>query len=330
MHSNNTQETSARRPGFFAPGADPAAMKAFYDLNGYLVIEGAFTPEQVRTLNDETLAVCRGQRGEVQDAPPPPPADWTDAQVLQQYLCIHFPHKLSGPMRDSLFNPPTVNALTAVIGPNVKCMQSMLFIKAAGQPGQAWHQDEDFIPTRDRSMTGAWIALDRATTENGCLWVIPGSHRHGILWEQAWHGDRRFDCSEASQGFPYTDDDAVPVEVEAGSVVMFNGHLLHRSLPNGAQPGSFRRALVNHFMSCESYLPWQPEAHKPVAKYDYRDVVIVAGTDPFAHRGYADIAKPYVRADGRSGCVSWSDDQHAFLYPDEANGGPLVIERTAA
>ncbi len=29
-----------------------------------------------------------------------------------------------------------------VIGPDVKCMQSMLFIKASGKPGQAWHQDE--------------------------------------------------------------------------------------------------------------------------------------------------------------------------------------------
>lgn len=328
MDTTSTKTTS-QRPGHFLRDADPVAMKDFYELNGYLVLEGAFTPEDVRALNDETLAICRGQRESLRDAPPPPPADWTDAQVLQQYLCIHFPHKLSGLMHDALFNAPTVNALTAIVGPNVKCMQSMLFIKAAGQPGQAWHQDEDFIPTRDRSLIGAWIALDRATTENGCLWVIPGSHRHGILWDQAWHGDRRFDCSEESQGFPYTDADAVPVEVDAGSVVLFNGHLLHRSLPNGAQPGNFRRALVNHFMSSESYLPWYPEGHKPVAKYDYRDVVIVAGTDPFAHRGYADIAKPHVRKDGKTGCVSWSTDQHVFLYPDEANGGPLVIERPA-
>ena len=64
-----------------------------------------------------------------------------------------------------------------MIGPNVKAMQSMLFIKAEGKPGQAWHQDEYYIPTRDRSLTAAWIALDDATVENGCLWVLPGSHR---------------------------------------------------------------------------------------------------------------------------------------------------------
>ncbi|HEV8556570.1 MAG TPA: phytanoyl-CoA dioxygenase family protein [Actinophytocola sp.] len=42
-------------------------------------------------------------------------------------------------------------------------MQSMLFIKSAGKPGQAWHQDEAHIPTRDRSLTAVWIALDDAT-----------------------------------------------------------------------------------------------------------------------------------------------------------------------
>ena len=70
------------------------------------------------------------------------------------------------------------------------------------------------------------IAIDNATTENGCLWVIPGSHRHGILWPQHEHGDRRFDCGGEAINFPYTDADAVPVEVKSGSVVFFNGYLL--------------------------------------------------------------------------------------------------------
>lgn len=48
-------------------------------------------------------------------------------------------------------------------------MQTMLFVKPPGFPGQAWHQDENFIPTRDRSLCGGWIALDDATIENGCL-----------------------------------------------------------------------------------------------------------------------------------------------------------------
>ena len=75
-------------------------------------------------------------------------------EVLRRYLCIHFPHKISPAMHDVLAHPALVEVLTRIIGPNVKCMQSMLFIKASGKPGQAWHQDEFFIPTRDRSLMG--------------------------------------------------------------------------------------------------------------------------------------------------------------------------------
>ena len=54
--------------------------------------------------------------------------------------------------------------------------------------------------------------------------------------------DPNFDCTDESYGFPYTDDDAVPVEVPAGGAVFFNGYLLHRSLPNRL-PRGFRRSV---------------------------------------------------------------------------------------
>src|SRR3954466_9438000 len=113
-------------------------------------------------------------------------------------------------------------------------MQSMLFVKPPGLPGQAWHQDEIYIPTRDRSLAGAWIAIDDATVENGCLRVLPGSHRMGYLYPQRQHTDlEEFDFAGESHGF----DDAgeVAVEVKAGSVVFFNGYLLHRSRRNRSQ-----------------------------------------------------------------------------------------------
>src|SRR5207237_6609090 len=140
---------------------------------------------------------------------------------LRDVLCVHFPHKISQPILDLARLPVLVDALTTVIGPNVKLVQSMLFIKAAGMPGQAWHQDESHIPTRDRSLTAAWIALDDATTENGCLWVLPGSHRRGVIYPDRDQDDPRFDCTVEAYEFPYQDADAVPVQVAAGSVVLF-------------------------------------------------------------------------------------------------------------
>jgi phytanoyl-CoA hydroxylase len=226
----------------------------------------------------------------------------SDEEALRRYLCIHHPHKISAVMWRALAHPNIVAVLTKVIGPNVKAMQSMLFIKAEGKPGQAWHQDEYFIPTRDRSLTAAWIALDDATIDNGCLWVLPGSHARGVIYPDREHGDERFDCAIEAYDFPYRDSDAVPVEVPAGSIVFFNGYLLHRSLPNTSARG-LRRALVDHYMSAESLLPWLPPAEgEHMAKADDRDIVLVAGRDPYAWKGIEDRHQAHVRPDREGGC----------------------------
>ena len=181
-------------------------------------------------------------------------------------------------------------------------MQSMLFLKAEGKPGQAWHQDEYFIPTRDRSLTAVWIALDDATVSNGCLWVLPGSHRAGVIYPEREIDDARFDCTTEAYRFPYRHSDAVPVEVRAGTALIFSGYLLHRSLPNTAA-GSLRRAVVNHYMSARSLLPWRPPRDgEHMAMVDDRDIVMVAGTDPYAYKGLDDRHRAYVRPDREGGC----------------------------
>jgi len=275
-----------------------------YEKDGFLVVPNALTGEEVEELRHETVEICRGHRGAVNGLAESS-EDEPDDEIIRRTLCIHQIHKISPIMLHYLAQSAMVEGLTKLIGPNVKCMQSMLFIKAAGKPGQAWHQDEIFIPTRDRSLTGGWVAMDDATTENGCLWVIPGSHSRGILWPQENQNDPRFDCAAETRGFPYQDEDAIPVEVKAGAIVFFNGYLLHRSLPNRAA-GGYRRALVNHYMSAESLLPWRTNtsADTPVqvGRSDFRDIVMIAGEDPYAFKGLEDTVRPSVRRSGEGGC----------------------------
>ena len=196
-----------------------ADFAAHYAEFGFALLADALSPDEVAAVNTDALRLCRGDYGPIHygwwDAEQGSPDDvgigGTDEEVLRRYLCIHYPHKVSPAAADALRNPRIVEGLTAAIGPNVKAMQSMLFIKSEGKPGQAWHQDEYFIPTRDRSLTAAWIALDDATVENGCLWVLPGSHRRGIIYPTHEQNDPRFDCTVEAYDFPYRDSDAVPV-----------------------------------------------------------------------------------------------------------------------
>ncbi|MCG3199695.1 MAG: hypothetical protein GHCLOJNM_04219 [bacterium] len=263
-----------------------------YQQNGFLVLEGLISPEELEELRRDAIRICRGEYPCEQIEPLP--ADLTDEEAISRFLCIHQPHKLSPVMRRAVAHPRIAEVLSRLIGPNVKCMQSMLFIKPPRHPGQAWHQDEFYIPTRDRSLTGGWIALDEATIENGCLWVIPGSHRTGYLWPQRDHGNpREFDWAGESHGFD--EGTALPVECPAGTVVFFNGYLLHRSLKNRSK--RFRRVLVNHYMNAFSLLPWHARTEDGVhcAAADFRDVVLVAGQDPYGWKGVEEKMDIFIR-----------------------------------
>lgn len=280
------------------------AFSAHVAEHGFAVLADALDPSEVAAVNAETLRLCRGDLTTIARGQGAADDSMSDDDALRRYSAIHNPDKLSEYLNGMVAHPRVVKALTSVIGPDVKSMQSMMFIKASGKPGQAWHQDEYFIPTRDRSLHAAWIALDDATTDNGCLWVLPGSHRRGVLYpaDQQDNLDE-FGCTIEARDFPYSDDDAIPVEIPAGAALIFNGYLLHRSLRNSGQHG-YRRAFVNHYMSCSSLLPWQLPDGVKVGDGDYRDIVVVAGTDPYAYKGIETRRRAHIRRDGDTGCDS--------------------------
>jgi len=82
----------------------------------------------------------------------------------------------------------------------------------------------------------------------------------------------------------------VPVEARPGTVVFFHGYVFYSSRRNRSRD-CFRMALVNHYMSAESMLPWDQDGRLPPTN-DLRDIVMVAGTDPYAWKGTIDANKP--------------------------------------
>ncbi len=256
--------------------------------DGYLIVPNLLSREEVEELRQDAVRVARG----VYPCASLPPVSETlsDDEVLRTILCIHQPHSISPIMEAYIRHPKICGILSQITAAHlpvwdgsVKCMQSMLFVKPPEFQGQAWHQDEIYIPTRDRSLIGAWIALDDANIANGCLWVVPGSHRTGYLYPQRPHNNAdEFDFAPESFGFDESAE--VPVEVPTGSLVFFNGYLLHRSRKNRSEV--YRRVLVNHYMNAWSLLPWSVKDGESVATADRRNVIPVAGQDPYAWKGY--------------------------------------------
>ena len=266
----------------------------FFIENGYIAVPNLIESDEIEELREDTVRIARG--GYPCEAVQPVSENLSDDQILANILCIHQPHFISPVMGKYVKHPELCGVLSQITAAHipfwdgsVKCMQSMLFVKPSGFQGQSWHQDEIYIPTRDRSLIGGWIAMDDATVENGCLWVIPGSHQMGYLYSQKPHGNpEEFDSADLeSYGFDETLE--VPIEVKTGTVVFFNGYLLHRSRKNQGQ--TYRRVLVNHYCNAWSLLPWSIKDGERPANADRRGVIPVSGVDPYAWKGYEETPK---------------------------------------
>jgi ectoine hydroxylase-related dioxygenase (phytanoyl-CoA dioxygenase family) len=270
-------------------GGITAENVAFYTANGFLIAPDLLSQQEIGELKKETAQIFRGERGYL-DGLIHAEDNETDADVLKKYVAIHFPHKISPVIYNYLFHQKIVDVLTRVVSPNLKCMQSMLFVKAPGKKGQSWHQDEFYIPTRDQSLVGAWIAIDDATIDNGCLWIIPGRPRYMM---PRVNNDSPEYADVDTIDVSLQKEQMIPVEVKSGAVVFFNGYTLHSSQRNKTGD-CFRTALVNHYMSAESMLPWDQDGKLPATE-DLRDIVLIAGKDPYAWKGTVDLNKPYLR-----------------------------------
>ncbi|VVC25454.1 Hypothetical protein CINCED_3A010961 [Cinara cedri] len=115
--------------------------------------------------------------------------------------------------------------------------QSMYIYKNPGVGSEVVpHQDSTFLFTTPDTLIGFWLALDDATVENGCLWIIPGSHKNDL--HKMWVFDNNAEGREANfQGtFPEYDKGLyVPVEVKKSSLVLLHGKVVHKSDHNKSQ-----------------------------------------------------------------------------------------------
>jgi len=125
---------------------------------------------------------------------------------------------------------------------SVSIFRAMMMNKPASQGTHLpWHQDAGDVWKLDRDpLVTIWIALDPATRSSGCLEIVPGTHKLGLL-------SKNGSTISAAHAEIHCPDEAVTfVEVEAGEALLLHNWLLHRSGVN--RTGAPRRALTTCYM----------------------------------------------------------------------------------
>ena len=114
-----------------------------------------------------------------------------------------------------------------------KLLQSMYIFKQPRIGGEVTcHVDHTYLWTEPQSVIGFWFAIDDATTENGCMWALPGGHRLPVKTRNRLSPDRKSTFNEVFDPTPYPTTGLVPLEAPRGTLILLNGTLPHRSGPN--------------------------------------------------------------------------------------------------
>ena len=231
---------------------------AFNRQNGYVVVKGLFTADEVAAYRDHFMALR---------AEGPKPGDMVaetsqSADPLKKFPRMIHMHRWDETSLKWLLDDRLAECLTAFLGTEPLAVQTMLYFKPAGARGQALHQDNFYLRAQPGTCMAAWLALDRCDEENGCMRVVPGSHTWPVLCTTT--ADTSASFTDVTVPIP-EGVDVVPVVMEPGDVLFFNGSLVHGSYPNTSQ-NRFRRSLIGHYI--EDRAERVTEFDQPVLRMD--------------------------------------------------------------
>ena len=148
-------------------------------------------------------------------------------------------------------NPDLVEIVTQLIGQNVALWNSSFFAKPALNGTKTpWHQDGEFWPIRPLATCTVWIAVDDSTTENGCLKVIPGSHRTKALFKHEVNRGPGLALPMELQKSEFDEGQAVELVLEAGQISLHDVYLVHGSEANTSSRS--RRGMTLRYMPTSS------------------------------------------------------------------------------
>lgn len=266
------------------------SVKEYIDFrrNGFLVVRGLVSAAEVTELREHTEELMQGRlpaqtrvmeerdqdsySGVDMQSLDAPPAHLSPEEKAQYFLRIHMLHRQLELHERYMLHPGVLDVLECLIGPDVLALQTMLFLKPPGKPGQGWHQDSYYIPTQPDTLCGAWIAIDACDEQNGAMWFAKKSNHEPVYPPVGGYGfgTRELGDIVGVNGVSNTNDeendlariadryDQILVCAQPGDVVFFGGHVLHRSKFNWSRD-RFRRSFVSHYCNARSFTQWGGE-----------------------------------------------------------------------
>jgi phytanoyl-CoA hydroxylase len=230
-----------------------------YQGEGYLVARGLFSPEEAAFYRAHYMRLREGQQhpGDFAGVPIQPLVNTPDTGVyldqakpdpLKQYPRMIHMHRWDAVSRQWLLSQRLNEYLTWLMGAEPYAVQTMLYFKPPGARGQALHQDQYYLKVQPGTCMAAWLALDDCDVGNGCMQVVAGSHRWEVLCTVKADTTQSF--TDVTVPLP-EGVQPVPVMMQAGDVLFFNGQLVHGSYAN-TSGDRFRRALIGHYIVGEA------------------------------------------------------------------------------
>ncbi|HZP82948.1 MAG TPA: phytanoyl-CoA dioxygenase family protein [Chthonomonadaceae bacterium] len=239
---------------------------AFFQENGYLLVGQVLTSAEVEALRERAEWIASGHAAHI-----PPEYLQVEPRVAQGELeadnYILSLRKLShlawfdDVMLSHARHPNIVEKIASLLGPDLKLYQDQLFMKPPRVGSrQPYHQDQPlgfYIDPPDLMVT-CWTALDDVTLENGCLRVLPGTHKNGVLSAEAIQEAERKALNGKLK-------EEAPLILKPGECSLHHGHILHSSHPNLS--GKRRRGYATHYVSARCrYTGTDPTVSFPLVR----------------------------------------------------------------
>lgn len=146
------------------------------------------------------------------------------------------PHFRDERLFEFLLAPQVLDVVESIIGPNIGLWSSHFISKEPGKGRRTpWHEDSSYwegkFDSLDKIVT-IWLAIDNATVENGCMGVVPGTHRNGFSeYENVQDVDRSTFKTEIKKG-TFDEADIVWFELEKGQFSLHDARIIHGANAN--------------------------------------------------------------------------------------------------